>query len=133
MKKKRKAYISSESLQKGIYKKKLSARYNLIYADNLRDADILIVPVDQTLTQRQELDINTGRYNRISISIIDSESILKDRFGAVLDKEFIDDRKERDDDRREKNNLDDDLDYGLELRLWMQDIKKKASIKRIRN
>lgn len=110
MKKKRKAYISSESLQKGIYKKKLSARYNLIYADNLRDADILIVPVDQTLTQRQELDINTGRYNRISISIIDSESILKDRFGAVLDKEFIDDRKE-------KNNLDDDLDYGLELRL----------------
>lgn len=113
--KKKKAYISCKSVQKGIYKKKISARYNLIYADNLLDADILIVPIEKEPTAEQHLDINTAINNNLKISILSTAKIMNEEFSPILDKVF--DEKIKREERREINNLDDDLEYGLELRL----------------
>lgn len=118
MKKRKKAYLSSNSIQKGFYKNKLQTRYNLIFADNLREADILIVPVELTLTPKQELDIDAARFNKIHISILSSDTIIRDKFHAILDKEFLEENKEFEkEEQRELRNLEDDLDYGMELRL----------------
>lgn len=113
--------VSSESAVKlaaeefKTYDREVVAVINLIYADNLLDADILIVPIEKEPTAEQHLDINTAINNNLKISILSTAKIMNEEFSPILDKVF--DEKIKREERREINNLDDDLEYGLELRL----------------
>lgn len=69
----KKCYISAKSLKKEQYKKMLSAKYELVFGDDLTTCEILLAPSEADgLSDEQRIDIDTAHALGIDVRVFDS-------------------------------------------------------------
>ena len=79
MKEKKKCYISAKELKKARYRKMISAKYNLIFSDDLSECDLLVAPLEiDKLDNKQKLDIEKCIDLGIPFRVISEASFEKD-------------------------------------------------------
>lgn len=77
-----KAYISSESRNSRLYKNKFNRLFDIIHY-SIKDADLLIVPIEIKISEKQVADAQFASKHDIEVVYIPSDIVLDDKLNLI--------------------------------------------------